>query len=118
MRTKSNLLAIILLCGFIVSANAQQTEVKEEKEYNVEELFEKMKALEEEVEDLKEEIEESKKSCKKETVKEKGEETKEKKEKKGEGIMKKNFKIKDLGRNFLIIVLQISTHKLKAVKRM
>ena len=82
MRTKSNLLALILLCGFIVSANAQQSEIKEVKEYNFEELFEKMKALEEEVEDLKEEIEESKKSCKKETVKENKEE---KKEKKGEG---------------------------------
>ena len=82
MRTKSNLLAIILLCGFIVSANAQQSEIKEVKEYNFEELLEKMKALEEEVEDLKEEIEESKKSCKKETVKEDKEE---KKEKKGEG---------------------------------
>ena len=82
MRTKSNLLVIILLCGFIVSANAQQSEIKEVKEYNFEELLEKMKALEEEVEDLKEEIEESKKSCKKETVKEDKEE---KKEKKGEG---------------------------------
>ena len=82
MRIKGNLFILVILCGFLFSANAQQTEVKEVKNYDLEGLFEKLKDLEEEVEDLKEEIEESKKICKKENVKE---ENKEKKNKKGEG---------------------------------
>lgn len=82
MRTKSYFLVLFLLCGFIISANAQEIEDKEVKDYDFEELFEKMKSLEEEIDDLKEELDESKNACKNEDVKE---EEKKKKDKKGEG---------------------------------
>lgn len=74
MRIKGNLFILVLLCGFLVSANAQQSENNSAENFDVEKLYEKMNELEGQIEDLKTELEKSKTT-----------EANSNKEKKGEG---------------------------------